>query len=82
MAARSRFILRYTGRGRAPSEHVAHIRNVPGANVVGETDNMLLVDGPRDRLEQAARSLKGWVLSDEKSIPVPDTRKRVKRAPK
>ena len=75
---RGRFILRYTGAGPRPNAHVARLRRVPGAKVLSESDKMLLVEGGRHELEAATRALDGWVLTAEKTIPVPDTRKKVK----
>ena len=42
---------------------------------------MLLVDGPREELEKLMRELQGWQMSEEKDVPLPDTRQRVKRPP-
>ena len=82
MRARARFILRYTGAGPRPNAHVARLRQVPGAKVLRESDRMLLVEGGRREIEAATRALDGWVLSTEKTIPVPDTRKKVKGRPR
>lgn len=82
MRTRARFILRYTGAGPRPNAHVARLRQVPGAKVLRESDRMLLVEGGRRELEAAARALDGWVLSAEKTIPVPDTRKKIKGRPR
>ena len=77
-----RFILRYTGDGPRPKTHVALLRQVPGTKVLSESDKMLLVEGPQQELEAAARALDGWVLASEKTVPIPDTRKKVKRRPR
>jgi hypothetical protein len=78
MAIRGRFILRYTGAGPTPHAHVAHLKSVPGTRVLDSSDKMLLVEGRRSDLESFANAVVGWVISAEKSIPVPDTRKKVK----
>jgi len=75
-------ILRYTGDGPMPEEHVARLRGVPGTKVIDQAQRMLLVEGPRDDLEKATRALDDWVLSPEYSVPVPDTRKKIKGKPK
>lgn len=81
MSIRGRFILRYTGKGPAPDAHVARLRRVPGTKVLEEADRMLLVEGPQRDLEEATNALEGWVLSAEKTVPVPDPRKRVEGEP-
>jgi hypothetical protein len=79
MAIRSRFILRYTGAGPSPHAHVVHLKSVPGTKVIDASDKMLLVEGRQRDLESFAHELDGWVVAPEKTIPVPDTRKRIKR---
>ena len=82
MEARRRFILRYTGDGPAPDAHLASLRAAPGTKVLDQSDRMLLVEGHQRELEKATRSLHGWVLTADKQVPVPDTRKTIKRPPK
>jgi hypothetical protein len=82
MAIRGRFILRYTGAGPTPHAHVVYLKSVPGTKVIDASDKMLLVEGRRRDLESFAHGRGGWVLAPEKTIPVPDTRKRVKRRAK
>jgi hypothetical protein len=80
MGTRARFILRYTGDGPAPAGHVARLRDVPGTQVIDQSDRMLLVEGDSDDLERAARALgTGWVLTPEKTVPVPDPKKKIER---
>lgn len=78
MELRNRFILRYTGDGPTPAAHVAHLRSVPGTKVLDESEKMLLVEGRKRDLETATHVLGGWVLTAEKTIPVPDARKRIR----
>jgi hypothetical protein len=47
--------------------------------VLDASDKMLLVEGRRSDLESFTQGLVGWVLSPEKTIPVPDTRKKIRR---
>ena len=82
MELRGRFILRYTGDGPRPNKHVARLRQVPGTKVLDESDKMLLVEGRQQELEKAARALDGWVLTVDKTVPVPDTRKKIKGRPR
>jgi hypothetical protein len=82
MAIRGRFILRYTGAGPTPHAHVAHLKSVPGTKVLDASDKMLLVEGRQRALESFAHTCSGWVVAPEKTIPLPDTRKRVKRRAK
>ena len=82
MTIRGRYVLRYTGTGPTPHAHVAHLKSVPGTRVLDTSDKMLLVEGRRSDLESFANALVGWVLSAEKTIPVPDTRKKIKRRAK
>lgn len=82
MDAPGRFILRYTGKGPTPDAHVTSLRAVPGTKVLDQSDKMLLVEGHQHELEKATRSLDGWVLTADKQVPVPDTRKTIKGPPK
>ena len=79
MTIRGRYILRYTGNGPTPHAHVAHLKSVPGTRVLDASDKMLLVEGRRSDLESFTHTLVDWVLSAEKTIPVPDTRKKIRR---
>jgi hypothetical protein len=82
MGLRGRFILRYTGDGPMPDAHVACLRRVSGMTVLDESNKMLLVEGCQPDLEKATRALDGWVLTAEKTVPVPDTRKKINDGPK
>jgi hypothetical protein len=78
MAIRGRFILRYTGAGPTPRAHVVHLKNVPGTKVLDASDKMLLVEGRQEDLESFVHAVAGWVVTPDKTIPVPDTRKKIK----
>jgi hypothetical protein len=82
MRGRCRYILRYRGTGPTPEAHVACLRAVPGTKVLDESDRMLLVEGRRRDLEKATRTLDGWVLTAEKTVPVPDPRKKIGAGPR
>ena len=77
MSTRSRYILRYTGAGSAPAAHVVRLSNVPGTRVLDHSDRMLLVEGDQEQLEAATRDLDGWVLTPDKTISIPDPRKKI-----
>jgi hypothetical protein len=79
MRTRGRFILRYTGTGPAPDAHVTRLCTIPGTKVLDATNRMLLIEGPAPKLQAATRGLDDWVLTADKSIPVPDTRKKIRR---
>ena len=79
MAIRGRFILRYTGAGPTPQAHVIHLKRVPGTKVLDASDKMLLVEGRREDLDSFVHAVAGWVVAPDKTIPVPDTRKKIKR---
>lgn len=79
---RSRFILRYVGPGEAPEADVARIRDLPGLSVLdASSGRMLLVDAPVVALRRMMTGLPGWELAPERFVPVPDTRRRVRRSP-
>jgi hypothetical protein len=81
MTAKGRFILRYTGDGAAPDAHVACLRATPGTKVLDEANRMLLVEGCEPDLQAATRALGDWVVTPETTVPVPDTRKKVRGGP-
>jgi hypothetical protein len=81
MGTRGRFILRYTGAGPPLAAHVTRLRNVPGTKVLDESDRMLLVEGDQEDLEATTRGLDGWVLTPERTMSIPDPRKKIKDEP-
>ena len=76
--ARGCFILRYTGRPPKPGEHVARIRGTPNTTVLSESDKMLLVESSEAELRTVLQSCPGWVMSAERTIPVPDPKPKLK----
>jgi hypothetical protein len=77
MGTRGRFILRYTGGDPAPAGQIARLRSVPGTQVIDQSDRMLLVEGLQEDLEEAIRALGGWVLTPERTVPIPDPKKKI-----
>ena len=79
----ARYILRYSGSGAAPAADVERIRVHPAAKVVDDTSSrMMLVDVDEADAPTLAAELPGWVVARDQTIPLPDTRARVKRAPR
>lgn len=76
-----RFILRYTGGGAAPPADVDAILGQGGLTVVDRTPRMLLVDAAPSVVDRLVGALRGWVSAPERSLPVPDVRPKVRRAP-
>jgi hypothetical protein len=81
MGTRGTFILRYTGGDPAPAGHIARLRSVPGTQVIDQSDRMLLVEGLQEDLEEAIRALGGWVLTPERTVPIPDPKKKIEGGP-
>ena len=77
-----RFIVRYNGNAPRPQDVVDRVRAIPGAAVVDDSGRMMLVDAPgADHVRAAVGSSDDWLVTPEKTYPVPDTRKRVLRPP-
>ncbi len=80
--ARGRFVVRFRGERGKPAEDLERIRGLPEATVVDESSpRMLLVESEEQPLRDLVESLPGWFLSPEQEIPLPDTRKRIRRPP-
>lgn len=78
----SRFILRYRGPGKAPSEATERIRSVPGVAIVdAASSRMLLVEGPEAMLREAVGRLADWVIAPEQTVALPDPREKIARRP-
>jgi len=74
----SRYILRFRGEGTRPEKDVEFIRSLPETTVLDDSPRMLLVEAPEDVLRGALQSLPDWVMVEEKSIPLPDPRPKVR----
>lgn len=79
--ARSRFILRYRGQGRAPDADVTQVSGLAEAVVVDSTAKMLLIESDPAPLQALVDSLDGWVMAPERAFALPDTRRRAERPP-
>jgi hypothetical protein len=80
--AKERFVLRYRGQGAKPDDVVARVRELPGAVVVDDSSpRMLLVEAEPGPLKELLDALPDWVMGPEQAYEVPDTRKKVERAP-
>jgi hypothetical protein len=79
--ARERFILRYRGQGAGPEDVIARLGELQDAVVVDSTPRMLLVESEPEPLRRLVDGLPDWVMGVEQRYAVPDTRKKVERAP-
>jgi hypothetical protein len=76
--ATSRYILRYRGSATIPADDIERIRSVKDVDVVDSTSRMLLVNAPGDVLKLLVASMPDWILSEERSIPLPDPRPKLR----
>jgi len=74
----NKYILRYRGEGMRPEEDVELIRSLPDTTVLDDSPRMLLVEAPEDVWRKAMESLPDWVMVEEKFIPLPDPRPKVR----
>ncbi len=72
-----RYILRFRGRGQAPSADVERIERA--VRVVDRSPRMLLVEATAPRVARLVESLPRWVAAEDQLVPVPDARPRVRR---
>jgi hypothetical protein len=73
----SRYVLTYSGGANLPSEHLEQIRK--RGQILDQSLGTLLVDAPDNRMASLAHELPGWKIEREQSVPVPDTRKKIKK---
>ena len=80
--AKERFVLRYRGEGTKPDGDVARVRELAGAVIVdASSPRMVLVESEPGPLRELVDGLDDWVVGTDKTYAVPDTRKKVERAP-
>ncbi len=79
--SRARFVLRYVGEGASPTEDLARIRATPGVVVLDASERMLLAEGPQLVVQRLLQSLAAWEATPERVVPLPDTRRKVRRGP-
>ncbi len=76
----SRFILRYRGTGAKPAGDVERVRALPSVTVLDDSSpRMLLVEAPQTELNALVDSMPGWIVTQERMIPLPDTRLKPRR---
>jgi hypothetical protein len=74
----SRFILRYRGTGEIPQTDLNRVKAAKGVRVVEQTARMLLVEGDEGSVNGIASGMERWVLAFDRSVPVPDSRPRIR----
>jgi len=80
--AKTRFVLRYRGKGATPDVDVAKVRELTGSVVVDSSSRMLLVEsGNETHLRELVDALPDWFMDAERIYDVPDTRKKALRPP-
>lgn len=76
------FILRCHDAAVMRAADVQRIRSLPNVTILDEaSDRMILVDGPEADLRAAVQHIPGWIIVPEQIIPLPDSRKKVRRPP-
>jgi hypothetical protein len=73
-----KYILRFTGSGAKPAADVARIRKTEGVTVLDEAPRMLLVQCAKTRAKQLVDSLDNWVMSEERTVELPNPRPKVR----
>ena len=76
-----RYILRYTGGTEPPAKDLAAISSRGGVTVVDRAPRMLKVEAAEPTVNALVAELPGWVSAPERTVPLPDTRKKVARPP-
>ena len=72
-----RFVIRYRGKGEYPERVLKKMRSV-GASIIEDSGRMLLVEAPKQRLEEAMASEPEWLVTPEVSYERPDPRQSIK----
>ena len=74
-----RFVLRFRGKGAKPPEDVARISASPNTTVLDDSPRMLLVEAPEAELKAVMDTLSDWVMTEERRIPLPDPRPKLRQ---
>lgn len=75
----AKFILRYCGKGAKPAAQVARVRACEDVKLLDESSpRMLLVEGARQAVDALAETLPDWVVSEERTVKLPDPRPQVR----
>jgi hypothetical protein len=72
----ARYLFTYSGQADPPAEHIERIGK--HGKIIDRTLQTYLVDTPPAQVPQLASALPGWKIEPEQTVPVPDTRKRLK----
>ena len=75
----SRYILSYKGRESPPASDLEGIRSLPGLNVVDASCSQLILIEATDSAVQKLMEMPSWSVVPEKFVPLPDTRKSIRR---
>ena len=70
----ARIVFLYQGRGPTPSEAANIVRSNPGAKVVDQYGNNLVVEAEKIPLRAITRRLAGWISSPTRRIRHPRIR--------
>jgi len=73
-----KYILRFTGSGAKPAADVTHIRECEGVTILSEAPRMLLVQCAKSRAKQLVEELDNWVMSEERTVELPNPRPKVR----
>jgi hypothetical protein len=76
----SRYILRYTGGGIPPAPDLERIRRLPGLSVIDASSPLLYLIEATGAAVRLLEEMPSWVLSPEKFVPLPDTRKKLRQS--
>ncbi len=78
-----RFILRFQGSGPKPAEDIERIRTLSNTTVLDDSSpRMILVEAPEAELKALVDTMPGWVISKERTIPLPDLPKLIDKKEK
>ena len=77
----ARFVLR--NRGGASSDALRRrAQATRGIRLLETTPRMVLVDGPEAAVRELVAGDDQWIVVSERKVPLPDTRKKVRRPPR
>jgi hypothetical protein len=75
----NRYILLYTGAETPPDTDVQQIRTMPGLRIVDAALPLMCLIEATDAAVQQLREMPSWSVTLDRFIPLPDTRKRVRK---
>lgn len=73
----ARFILRFGGASTTTAEDIERILSSTTITVVDSSPRMLLVEADAETLAAVVRTIPGWKMFEEQTVPLPDTRKKL-----